>query len=72
MKSKRKITLAIMVFMVFGCIAFATNHTTIKAQMLQGQCGDNATYKFDTNSGLLTISGSGEVRWNNPTIYYNN
>nr|MCR5208307.1 hypothetical protein [Eubacterium sp.] len=26
-----------------------------------GECGDNASYTFDSGSGLLTISGSGEI-----------
>ena len=34
---------------------------TISAKVLTGDCGDNATYTFDNESGLLTISGTGAM-----------
>ncbi len=30
------------------------------AETVKGDCGDNATYTFDSSTGLLTISGKGE------------
>ncbi len=30
------------------------------AETVKGECGDNATYTFDSSTGLLTISGKGE------------
>ena len=38
---------------------------TAQALPAKGKCGDNATYKFDSSSGTLTISGKGG------DVYYN-
>ena len=33
----------------------------MRAEIYTGTCGENLTYTFDTESGVLTISGSGEM-----------
>ena len=34
---------------------------TANAEVFSGYCGDNLTYNLDTDSGVLTISGTGEM-----------
>lgn len=46
----------LLVLTSFPYAALAENELTT------GSCGDNATYSFDTTTGTLTISGTGEVK----------
>ena len=39
------------------------------ADVKTGKCGDNVTYSLDTETGVLTISGSGNMK--NYNNYYN-
>ena len=34
---------------------------TAYAQVLTGSCGENVTYTLDTETGVLTISGTGKM-----------
>ena len=40
------------------CILCALN---IKAEVYEGSCGDNVNYTLDTETGILTITGTGEM-----------
>lgn len=45
------------------------------ADVQTGKCGNNVTYSFDTETGVLTISGTGDMTdyWNiQSPFYYNN
>ena len=44
---------------------------TAYANVQTGKCGDNVTYSLDTSTGVLTISGTGNMR-NNDSPFYNN
>ncbi len=44
---------------------------TAYADVQTGKCGDNVTYSLDTSTGVLTISGTGNMR-NNDSPFYNN
>ena len=44
---------------------------TAYADVKTGKCGDNVTYSLDTSTGVLTISGTGNMR-NNDSPFYNN
>ena len=49
------------VLLVFTSFPYAT---LAEDELTTGSCGDNATYSFDTTTGTLTISGTGEVKGN--------
>lgn len=51
MKSK----LFALLLAIFGCIG------AIKAEVKTGTCGENLTWSFNTDSGVLTIEGSGAM-----------
>ena len=52
-------------------LGFSTKSSALEAS---GQCGENVYYTFDESTGLLTVSGEGEMRsYNlNGTPFYNN
>lgn len=45
---------------------------TAYADVQTGKCGDNVTYSLDTSTGVLTISGTGEMKNYNRYSYENN
>lgn len=51
MKSK----LFALLLAIFGCIG------AIKAEVKTGTCGENLTWSFNTDNGVLTIEGSGAM-----------
>lgn len=55
----------------FTCISLivALGVMSASAEALTGSCGTNVTYTLDTETGVLTISGSGEMK--NYSIYVN-
>ena len=44
---------------------------TAYADVKTGKCGDNVTYSLDTSTGVLTISGTGNMRNNDSPFYIN-
>ena len=72
MKSIKKLLAAIVaVAMIVACLpavpAFAKTY--------DGSCGDNVTWSLDTETGVLTISGSGNMYsyyWQKTPWYYLN
>lgn len=46
----------------YDTYSYVTKDTVINIEgIVGGQCGDNATWSFDKNSGLMMISGSGDM-----------
>ena len=56
----------------FSWLDFSTKASALATT---GQCGENAYWKFDAGTGLLTISGTGDIDWKNgfgnSLFYYN-
>ncbi len=75
MKKKIKQILSVLLVAVM-LVGIAPVGGNIKASALNssGQCGENVYYTFDESTGLLTVSGEGEMRsYNlNGTPFYNN
>lgn len=59
-----KRVLSVLVCAVMLCSTFAGLNVTSSASTLpaSGSCGENVTYTFDEETGLLTISGTGDMR----------
>ena len=55
---KKLISLLIVVMMVFATFSSAIH---ISAETVSGTCGDNLTWSLDSTTGVLTISGTGEM-----------
>lgn len=58
----KRITRKIMLVLVMAALCFAVA-VTANALEPTGQCGDNAYWNFDSQTGTLTISGEGDM-WN--------
>lgn len=75
---KRTIKSIKSVILIFFAVmlAFSSIPMTASAETLSaGSCGDNATYSFDSTTGILTISGSGntaDYTSSNTSPFYNN
>ena len=57
---KRTVALLLASVMVFLMIPFSV--LPIAAEEYEGTCGDNLTWSLDTDTGVLTISGTGEMQ----------
>ena len=54
---KRKI-----IFLIFSIVTVVMMCSlSVSAEVHSGQCGDNAYWKLDTSTGVMTISGTGEM-----------
>ena len=61
MKTRRRILLPLLLL----CAALCLLALSAAAETVTGSCGDSLTYTLDTESGLLTISGTGPMtQWN--------
>ena len=61
MKTRRRILLPLLLL----CAALCLLALSAAAETETGSCGEKLTYTLDTESGLLTISGTGEMTiWN--------
>ena len=58
MKFKRFMSL--MASIVLAITSFITA-MTVSAETITGKCGDNATWSLDRSTGIITISGTGEM-----------
>ena len=72
-KLKRILSALLVAVMLVGIAPVGGN---IKASALNssGQCGENVYYTFDESTGLLTVSGEGEMRsynWNGSPFHNN-
>ena len=56
---KKIISLFISLVMLLSITAGL--NLTVNAETLTGKCGVNVTYSFDTSTGVLTISGTGDM-----------
>ena len=75
MKKKIKQILSVLLVAVM-LVGIAPMGGNIKASALNssGQCGENVYWTFDESTGLLTVSGEGEMRsyhWNGSPFYNN-
>ena len=57
-KALSLILTAVMLLSIFTCVPVVAH-----ALDLEGTCGENVTYTFDTSTGLLTLDGTGAT-WN--------
>ncbi|MBQ7715024.1 MAG: InlB B-repeat-containing protein, partial [Clostridia bacterium] len=62
---KKLISLILIAIMVFATFAAAIH---VSAETTSGTCGDDLTWEFDTETGTLTISGSGPMT--DYAVYY--
>lgn len=63
MKKTKKIALIIAVLMLMAvCFAFGASAVDSSKIYAEGQCGENATYTFDSATGELVISGTGAIK----------
>ena len=53
---KRVISTILTVLMIISMLS-----TFAFAETVSGSCGENASWNFDTTSGVLTISGTGAI-----------
>lgn len=70
MKTKQKVGILFLLL----CIAMVALTLCASATTYSGKCGDNLTYTLDTDTGVLTISGSGKMTdWSssNEVPWYN-
>lgn len=56
----RKVVKQIVLLAVL-CLSLVALTLCVSAETYTGECGENLTYTLDTNTGVLTISGSGEM-----------
>ena len=49
----------IYIFLIFLSFLFISN--TSYAKKTTGVCGEHASYSFNEETGIMTISGSGEI-----------
>ena len=68
-KSKKLLLLSIITVVLLSCLTFA-----VSAKVYTGNCGaegDNITWSLDTETGVLSIVGSGEMEnIRNPDMYH--
>lgn len=68
-KSKKLLLLSIITVVLLSCLTFA-----VSAKVYTGNCGaegDNITWSLDTETGILSIVGSGEMEnIGNPDMYH--
>ena len=57
MKKRFRLGLALLLV----CLTFAALTLCVSAETKTGTCGDDVTYALDTDTGVLTISGEGEM-----------
>lgn len=58
MKKRFRLGLALLLV----CLTFAALTLCASAETKTGTCGDDVTYTLDTDTGVLTISGEGEIK----------
>ncbi len=59
MKSKRILSILMTLCMVLNVMSVMS--LTVSAETLTSACGDSATYTLDTDTGVLTIGGTGDM-----------
>ena len=52
---------SVLLALVLAVGVWAAVPWEVSAEILTGECGENATYLFDNTTGELTISGSGDI-----------
>ena len=52
---------SIMLFLILGILLFTCGKTNVSAETVTGKLGDNITWKLEMETGLLTISGKGDM-----------
>ena len=65
----RKVVKQIVLLAVL-CLSLVALTLCVSAETYTGECGENLTYTLDTDTGMLTISGTGKMadyNWHNET-----
>lgn len=61
-RTKKILALLLAVCLLLGCLPLSASAATTVTDD-SGSCGDNVTYTFNADTGTLTISGTGEMRY---------
>lgn len=59
MKFKKLLAVALSVVILFGALPLST--LTVSATTYSGSCGENLNWSLNTNTGVLTITGEGDM-----------
>jgi len=59
----KKRILALFLAVALTCALLPATLLTASAETYSGTCGENLAWTLDTESGVLTISGTGEMEW---------
>ena len=59
--SKKVLSVLLSVLMISLTLSCLSAGFTVGALEATGECGDNVTWSFDSSSGALTVSGSGDM-----------
>ncbi|MGN1320599.1 MAG: hypothetical protein ACI4U6_05745, partial [Acutalibacteraceae bacterium] len=66
---KKLFSIMVSLAILIACIPTVS----VFAETLDGTCGENVTWSLDTDTGVLTISGSGDMSnydWSNDAPWY--
>ena len=59
---KKFLSILLSVILIIAVFPLGVFEFTASAEIVSGSCGDNATWKYDSTSRTLTISGSGAIK----------
>lgn len=56
---KKKVLIS---FIALVCLVFCLSMISANAEVITGECGENALYSLNTETGVMTISGEGKMK----------